>query len=212
MTLKFSLLLLITGLTFSQNLNKSYDAALGIGIGSHTTEISNFDDSYDTDSWFIYDIDLSLKLYEIGEEFVLYGQLSFTGGPAEYSGTVGGTGFTREFSQSFIDYGIRVAYLTFDYSMSWIGFGISDTYAVAKSKVDGSKENTTTYDTEAGNYFEIGSSLAVDDEYAIYFIWRGVDGTLFKDSNSFGSTSIPKFAAGGQHFLIGLQWMGNFNF
>ena len=201
-TALFSLFLL-PNLAYSQYGDIVYETPTflaGVGISYHTTDIRNFEDSYDTDAWVIYNIDFALKVWQISNDFSLWGQLSFSGGPIEYEETISGTSFTRTWTQSFVNYGGRIAYTTNDKSMSWIGFGAGDGQGASKVKSSGKTNTNTISSVGTDAYFELGASQYLFDEYYLYFIWRGV-------SQDLADSGQEAFSAGGQHFVIGVGYV-----
>lgn len=189
----FLVLISLISASLTAQQNPTPTLMYGVGVGYHSTAIDNFENAYDTDSWFIYNIDVMLNLYDINDEFNILANLSFSGGPASNEEN----DIEYEWSQSFVTYGLRLAYVNSETSISWIGFGISEGYAEQTIDIDGGDKNTTTFNSAASdNFFELGMTEQIDDEMYLYIIWRGMDSTLDK----------IKGDAGGSHFILGLGW------
>ncbi|TNE68552.1 hypothetical protein EP331_15595 [bacterium] len=172
---------------------------MGLGGAYHTTDINNFETTYETESWFMYNIDFALKLWQFTDHFSVWGQLSFTGGPVEVSGSNNGTSFTYTWSQSFVNYGIRWAYTTTEKSICWLGYGLGDGQGKSTVKIGSNTNSNTMSSKKADSYFEIGATQFLFDDYYVYGVWRGVSQKLA----DYGSDPI---AAGGQHMLIGVGY------
>lgn len=172
----------------------------GVGIGLHQTSIDNFDESYDTDSWIMYNFDFGLKVYQVTNALSLWGQLSLTGGETSVTETIGGSSATFTFQQHFINYGGRVALTYSDNSMSWLGLGLGSGGITTKSEFTGNTDESTDYSDEGSDvYFELGNIQSLYDNSYIYIIWRGV-------SQEINFTDDIATDVSGQHFILGLGW------